>query len=188
MPPSKIMIIRHGEKPEDGDPEPGLNANGAVDPTSLTGRGWRRARALVGFFAEPNASGIATPAKIFAAKPNENSQRPMQTISLTANALWPDPATRALRFDATHDQDDFDGLINGVMSSDGVCLVCWEHKRIPAIADKIPHVPAAPTRWPGHRFDVVWIFDAALNARAFSQTPENLLAGDRDKIIENADS
>ncbi len=187
MPPSKIMIIRHGEKPGEGDPEPGLDPNGAQDPASLTEQGWRRARALVGFFSEPDASGISTPAKIFAAKPDGESKRPMQTVSLLADALWPDPIARAQHFDIGHDKDDITGLIKDVMLSDGVCLVCWEHKRIIGIADQIPHVPATPTHWPGHRFDLVWIFDAERNAWAFSQTAENLLPDDRDKIIKNAD-
>jgi hypothetical protein len=179
------MIVRHGEKPEDGVPDPGLDPQGADDPASLTAEGWRRARKLVGFFVDADAPGIATPDRIFACKPDNSSQRPMETVSLLANALWPDAAARAAHFDATHGVDDLDGLIAAAMKTDGVCLVCWEHKRIPLIAGKIPHVPASPSAWPGHRFDVVWIFDAHAQAWAFSQTPQNLLPGDEDRPIKD---
>src|SRR3981081_661734 len=39
-----ILIIRHAEKPEsDSDSGDGVDATGALDPKSLTPRGWQRA-------------------------------------------------------------------------------------------------------------------------------------------------
>ena len=46
--PDRIMIIRHGEKP-DGT-APGLDEAGNEDDSSLTAVGWERAHALVGLF------------------------------------------------------------------------------------------------------------------------------------------
>src|ERR1700710_1727263 len=49
MPPTKVMIIRHAEKPGDG--RDGIGPDGKPDTESLTVPGWRRSGALVRFFA-----------------------------------------------------------------------------------------------------------------------------------------
>jgi hypothetical protein len=188
MAPTKIMIIRHGEKEKDFPGDPNIDRNGKPDDASLNSQGWRRAQALVGFFVDADAPGIARPDWIFAAAPSEDSQRPMETVTPLAEALWEDANERSQRFNTKIAVDDLQGLVTAVMNSDGVCLVCWEHHHIPGIAELIPHVPASPSKWPGHRFDVVWIFDAHPKAWAFSQTPENLLPGDKDKPIKETDT
>jgi broad specificity phosphatase PhoE len=177
------MIIRHGEKPEDGVPGEGLDPQGNNDPASLTAEGWARAKKLVGFFIDHDAEGIRTPTRIFACKPDSDSKRPMETVTPLANQLWPKPAELSANFDLSHDRDDFDGLVSAVVATDGVVLICWEHKRIPDIAARIKHTPASPERWPGHRFDIVFVFDGPAPNYAFSQTPQNLMPGDKDKPI-----
>jgi broad specificity phosphatase PhoE len=42
------MIIRHGEKPDDSNP--GIDAQGNQDDSSLTETGWNRAHRLVDLF------------------------------------------------------------------------------------------------------------------------------------------
>jgi broad specificity phosphatase PhoE len=184
MAPTKIMIIRHGEKSEPGAPDLGLAPDGSNDKASLTAEGWKRAKRLVSFFADADAPGIAAPAMIFACKPTPNSRRPQETVSLLAAALWSD-AERPQHFNTEIDRDDFAGLAAAVKASEGVCLLCWEHDRIPDIAARFPHVPPSPNKWPGHRFDVVWVFDSHGDNWAFSQTPENLLHDDETKPIKN---
>jgi hypothetical protein len=49
MPVTRLMFIRHAEKPAEGDC--GVTAHTKLDTESLTPRGWQRAGALVGFFA-----------------------------------------------------------------------------------------------------------------------------------------
>ncbi len=90
-PPSKIMIIRHGEKP---------GKTGPVDVTldgqpgggkSLIVAGWQRAGALNAFLAPYNtspASPIEKPGCIYAAAPTGESQRPCETV--TPLAAWLD--------------------------------------------------------------------------------------------------
>jgi hypothetical protein len=186
MAPTKIMIIRHGEKPEPGTPDEGLGPDGGSDPASLTAEGWKRAKKLVGFFVDADAPGIATPIMIFACKPTPDSRRPQETVSLLANALWSD-AQRPQRFNTKIDRDNFAGLAAAVMASEGACLICWEHDRIPGIAAEFPHVPPSPGKWPGHRFDVVWVLDSHGDSWAFSQTPESLLPDDEGKPIKSKD-
>ena len=60
MPTTKIMLIRHAEKPN-GDGGPGLMPDGAQNPEALTALGWTRANALVGLFAPANEAGPRPP-------------------------------------------------------------------------------------------------------------------------------
>jgi hypothetical protein len=184
MAPKKIMIIRHGEKPEPGAPDEGIAPKSGSDPASLTAEGWKRAEKLVEFFVRAEAPGIKTPDKIFACRPTPDSRRPQETVSPLANALW-NAAQRPQHFNTEIDRDDFAGLAAAVGASEGVCLICWEHDRIPAVAAAFPHDPPSPGKWPGHRFDVVWVLDSRGDRWAFSQTPENLCPGDEDTPIKN---
>jgi hypothetical protein len=72
MATTKIMIIRHAEKPTDDGSISGVTQSGTKDPEELIVRGWQRAGALVRFFAPPDGhfvnSQLATPDTIFASK------------------------------------------------------------------------------------------------------------------------
>ena len=80
MPTTKIMVIRHAEKPN-GDGGPGLMQDGSQSPEALT--------ALVGLFVPANGASPRPPLE----KPNSffasgsNSQRPKETITPLAAAL-----------------------------------------------------------------------------------------------------
>ena len=72
MTASKIMIIRHAEKPDDAGTVFGVTIEGHQDPEELTVRGWQRAGALATFFAPPDAhfrdQRIEKPVTIFAGR------------------------------------------------------------------------------------------------------------------------
>ena len=53
---TKIMVIRHGEKPLRTPPPYGVTAEGRREKESLTIRGWQRAGALAAFFAPTDGS------------------------------------------------------------------------------------------------------------------------------------
>jgi broad specificity phosphatase PhoE len=184
MPPTKIMIIRHGEKEKDFPGDPNIDRSGKPDDSSLNSQGWRRAQALVGFFVDADAPEISKPDWIFAAAPSADSQRPMETATPLAEALWPG-AEREQRFITKYAVGDTGALVADVMGREGVCLIAWEHHAIPDIVARIPHVPASPAKWSGHRFDVVWVFDPHPHAWSFTQAPENLLPGDLNKPIKD---
>src|SRR5271168_4858029 len=88
-PPSKIMIIRHAEKPPDSPNTKGpwdVQANGQPGGgKSLIVPGWQRAGALNAFFApyksKPANSEIETPHHIYAANPKGETQRPWETVT-----------------------------------------------------------------------------------------------------------
>ena len=92
----KIMIIRHGEKPEGAQPPYGVTADGTQDAESLLVAGWTRAGALAVLFAPSRGPsqrpGLERPQYLFAAgdETGTKSKRPIETlkaISLIINDL-----------------------------------------------------------------------------------------------------
>ena len=181
MPATTIMLIRHAEKPDDKDG--GVDPKGNPDKHDLIVRGWQRAGALVQFFAnprEPNGP-IERPATIFATEPSSQtaSKRPLHTVTPLAKFLGID-INSAITEGSEQD------LVNAALASPSVVLISWHHEAIPKIANLILQNQSAPQKWPGDRFDVVWIFGrAAANAPwTFSQAPQLLLSGDLPNVIE----
>jgi hypothetical protein len=170
---TKIMIIRHAEKPVGSDQ--GVQSDGATDPESLIVQGWQRAGALACLFAPTHGplqnADLAPPQFLYASE--GKSQRPQQTVAPLAAKLGLQPTT------LKHDQ--LSDLVESALAQTGVVLICWQHEDIPSIANLLlGNQTTAPQHWPGDRFDLVWIFDldAATGAYQFSQVPQLLLAGD----------
>jgi hypothetical protein len=178
------MVIRHAEKPDDADPD-GLTEAGRPDSESLTARGWERAKALVGLFApkgENPRSGLAIPGSLFASAPGpqSNSQRPIETITPLARKL-------ALQIDTRFVKGQGAEVAAAATQTDGVVLICWQHEEIPEIALAIKADGGGiPNKWPGKRFDMVWVFDLldGGNDYSFSQIAQELLDGDKSEGIQ----
>lgn len=192
-PPEKIIIIRHGEKPpkKGGPPldvqEDGESGNGK----SLIVTGWQRAGALNAFFAPykstPSNPSIVTPDYIYAASPDNESQRPFETV--TPLAAWLNYTT-APQFNTAYaigggEKD----MVESVLALSGNVLICWEHDNImPNIMSHIDkHVPISnyssiPNPFPDV-FYMVWILDLETDksnkqSYTWSFTQQNLMAGD----------
>lgn len=176
---SRLMIIRHAEKPDADGQIQGVEINGANDPDSLIPRGWQRAGALVGLFFPPSGSGDPSliPGTIFASLVghHSHSQRPEETVTPLAQKMG---AAQQTPFVTIHPMDDLQGLVTDALSRNGTALICWEHHRIPEIVALLPNAPTVPQHWPGHRFDMVWIFDRTATGWNFIQKPQLLLDGD----------
>jgi broad specificity phosphatase PhoE len=176
MPTTKIMLIRHAEKPN-GDA--GLMPDGTQNPEALTALGWTRANALVGLFAPANGAAppppLARPMSLFAS--GSESLRPKQTITSLAAALNL-PITTLLKGQEAQ-------LVAAVKAAEGPALVSWQHEAIPEIAALVRgRADGIPPVWPGHRFDLVWVFDLKADGTwSFVQAPQLLLAGDSAKPI-----
>ncbi|GAC1564419.1 MAG: hypothetical protein NVS3B17_20010 [Vulcanimicrobiaceae bacterium] len=182
MPPRKIMIVRHGEKPtQDGVPPFGVDETGATDFHSLSVRGWQRAGALVEFFKRPRyPEKISTPKYIYAAAPavkdgaSPHGVRAIQTVTPLAAALPP-----GMKPTATWGLFEEDRLATELRSLDGDVLIAWEHKRISVIVRELcPNNTAVP-EWDGRRFDLVWVLD--LNGETYGDptvVAQALLDGD----------
>ncbi len=180
MPASKIMVIRHAEKPV--GKTKGVELNGSTDPESLIVLGWQRAGALVGLFdSSDETSRLAAPQHLFAAKFEraKGSKRPFETI---------DPLSQKLQIaiDDSFKKSDYAAMAAAAIACNGVVLIAWEHQRIPAIGNAIVgNKRTVPQKWPGDRFDIVWVFTAKPGGGyAFTQVPQMLLAGDKSSVIK----
>ncbi len=177
---TKIMLIRHAEKPAtDGAPY-GVTLDGTREKESLSARGWQRAGALASFFAPANGSfqdrSITAPQFLYASKPlkRKGSKRPLETIIPLAEKL-------AIRINAHFPRFEVESMVEEAFSCTGVVLICWQREYIPQIANHIlGYKTGVPQNWPEDRFDAVWVFDRdPTSARySFKQVPQRLLMGD----------
>jgi len=182
--PVSVCFIRHAEKQLGDVPPRSVSIDGGLDPYSLTPLGWQRAGALIGLFVpRPDGTGamLPTPTHLFASMlgPHSKSQRPRETLEPLSQRI-------GVPIDASHVQDDLDGLEHAIRACSGNVLVAWEHKRIPLIAARLVGDPAlVPTIWPDDRYDVIWVLEPVTpgGALALRQIPELLLAGDRPEVI-----
>ena len=178
MPAAKIMLIRHAEKQSDNG-QPGLMPNGAENPRALTVTGWKRANALVGLFNPPDGvlprPPLAKPMSLFAS--GSDSLRPKQTIAPLAAALNL-PVRTFLKGQEPE-------LVAAVKRAEDPVLISWQHEALPAIAALIRgSADGVPPRWPGHVYNLVWVFDLqASGAWSFTQVPELVMPGDTEALI-----
>ncbi len=190
-PPSKIMIIRHAEKPPNPPNKTGpwdVLVNGqSGGGESLIVPGWQRAGALNAFFAPyqstPSNSEIATPNYIYAANPSGETQRPWETV--TPLAAWLNYSQGSPQFNVSYsvgggEQD----LVTSVLALSGVVLICWEHDNIMpnimnAIKSAVPitNYSSIPNPFPDV-FYMVWVLDLVGSSYTWTYVNQNLMAGD----------
>jgi hypothetical protein len=189
---TKIMIIRHAEKPEGA--VQGVEIDGNDGKEFLVVQGWQRAGALARFFAPLSAQfqrpGIDQPEFLFASGPvskkeknaggGSKSDRPEQTLTPLSQFLG-----RQVPVNLDFAQGEETEVASASATCGGVALIAWQHEDIPAIAGAIlGQTDVVPATWPGERFDVVWVFDLEANGQySFSQVPQMLLAGDLPSVI-----
>jgi hypothetical protein len=207
--PKLVIIIRHGEKP--GDPanendntSPDLSIRGSAraaalpslftpDPTG-TGTTGSQLSCNVSGPASSQFSGtyqvdgsqmpaprFPTPQHIFATKASSNSNRPVETITPTAQAL-----NHKIHDD--YKNKDYSKAATEVLTNyaGDIVLVCWHHGDIPnlALAFGVPQAQidkalGGSGKWPGDVFDWVWSID--WNSGTANLTPgfQQLLYGDQ---------
>lgn len=170
--PAQVIIIRHGEKPENGN--------------QLDARGVARANALPGFFQNnPIADAYGPPVAIFAMQPKNANQadgsdeigslRAIETVTPLARRLGEQV------FDP-YMKDEFPSLVQTVMAAPQftgrTVVICWEHTVIPQMAQDFG-LNGGPTNWPDSVFDVAWVLRFTNNkVTSFGLIPENVLPGD----------
>ena len=177
---TKIMVMRHAEKPaKDGLPQ-GVTLEGERNSESLQTRGWQRAGALANLFAPTNGdlqnAALAKPQFLYASKPlrRKGSLRPFQTILPLAEKV-------AIPINMHYERSDIEGVLEEIFSCRGVVLMCWQREYIPQIAVQILGTDkGVPQLWPEDRFDMIWVFDLdpRSNGYKFRQIPQRLLKGD----------
>jgi hypothetical protein len=204
---TKIMVIRHAEKPATylGQDYSGVDAVGTTcgsdGEESLVTIGWERAGALITLFAPPwgpRTPTLAQPQYLYAADPKTSdagktpSQRPYETITAVAAKL-------GLKINKKHKKKDYPNMVTDALAKDGVVLICWEHEDIPLQADSGPGISqciltdtgtsgtlGVPSSWPKGadgvaRYDLVWVFDRPSGTgpiTGFTLFAQMLLPGD----------
>jgi broad specificity phosphatase PhoE len=182
---SKIMLIRHGEKPTDDGRVHGVDEKGSHDPDELSVQGWQRAGALIRFFAPLNRSfthrALATPDAIYACAPGDHatSLRSKHTVLPLAQSL-------KKSVDLGYRKGEENQLVRAVSAAQGVVLIAWEHNLIPSIAAAIVgDESTCPKKWHDSRFDLVWVLDHQPgSAWKFTQVPQMVLPGDQSEVIQ----
>jgi broad specificity phosphatase PhoE len=190
-PPGRILILRHGEEPDesDGDSPPfGVTADGPRNQHSLTPRGWQRAGALAAAF--PNgalSSGgvgagepLPVPDRIVALRYGDRAatkhHRAYQTVLPLAQRL-------SLHVETPFEKGEEAELAVDVLTTPAdVTLICWESHHIPEIAGALPvlRTSRTPDRWP-ERYDLIWSFTRTSGGApgySYGEIPQLLLAGD----------
>ena len=180
---SKIMLIRHAERPDPGKYFRGVTEEGVKNKEELTVRGWQRAGALVRFFAPVDNRfvhpALARPEILFACRagPEAPSLRPQHTLL---------PLARLLQAELNCDyfEGEEEKLVRAVLAAKAsTALIAWKHMNMSVIAATIlGNEIDAPEHWPFDRFDLVWIFDKCAGSFTFTQIPQLLLAGDRAEL------
>ncbi|KAJ5223952.1 phosphoglycerate mutase family protein [Penicillium chermesinum] len=129
-----VYLIRHGEKPDDGN---GLSAQGE-----------QRAQCLSNVFGSSSGYDIG---HIMAQTPQSDGsrQRPLDTVQPLAESL-------GLTVDTSCDRDD-PGCVKDVVTGytgSGNILICWEHDALHDIAKKLGDDNAP--HYDGDDFDIIW--------------------------------
>jgi len=181
---TKIMLIRHAEKPAKDSAPFGVTLKGDRSKESLEVRGWQRAGALSHLFAPLDGHfqhpSLDRPQFLYASKPlkRRGSRRPIETILPLAEKL-------GIEINSDYKRSDFDGMLDDVFRHKGVVLICWQREYIPQIASHILNNNRAAPDWPEDRFDMVWVFDLQKSGKyKFKQVPQRLLVDDRVTSIK----
>jgi hypothetical protein len=177
---TKIMLLRHAEKPAKDNAPFGVTRKGLRSKEALTVRGWQRAGALATLLAPAHGQhqhpSLATPQFVYASKPllRKGSRRSLQTVTPLGEKL-------SIKINSEFQRAEFERMIEDVYSRNGVVLICWQREYIPNIASLIlGKKSAAPSDWPEDRYDMIWVFDLDRSSSrySFEQVPQELLAGD----------
>ncbi len=137
-----ILIIRHAEKPDDGE--------------GLAPAGEARAKAYVEYFK--NFQLHSEPLKldaIFAAADSRESHRPRLTVEPLAQAI-------GLAVNASYKNKDFQALATELKTHhEGKhILICWHHGEMSALLQALgadPNALLPGGRWPGDKYD--WVIE-----------------------------
>jgi hypothetical protein len=130
----KVVIIRHGEKPEKGD---NLNCQGFNRSIELP-------KVLSAKFGMPSAIFIPE----VGSGNKTKSCRMFQTIS-------PFAIKNNLKINSNHDEDDYNDIVRDVKAHSGTVIMVWEHSAIPELANALGI--KQQLKWKASDFDSIWI-------------------------------
>ena len=146
--PSRILLMRHADKPDDPD-DPDLSATGMA-----------RAEHLATYIPQT----FGKPDYIIATAPSKHSDRPLETV---------EPLARAVGVTVQHDigDKDFEDLIDEIFSNPTyhgkTVVISWHHGTLPAIAALLGAPEGSyPDPWPDNTYNVILDFRYDANSGA----------------------
>jgi hypothetical protein len=130
----KVVIIRHGEKPENGD--------------NLSCRGENRALQLPAVLYQKFNKPDYTYVPSLELDKSTKHARMFQTVT-------PFAIKYNLTVNSKYDEKDYANIAKKVLEKTGTVLMVWEHSAIPPLAAELG--VKNPPAWDGKDFDSIWV-------------------------------
>jgi hypothetical protein len=151
----KVIIIRHGEKPDDGD--------------NLSCKGFNRAMQLPPVLY----SKFGLPAAIYV--PSLHTGKKTSTARMYQTVI-PFAVKYNLTVNSKFDVDDVNGLAGALKQTEGTSLVVWEHKNINDLAKALG--VEEKLKWDSDDFDSIWIVSFTASGATIKVDKEGLTPKD----------
>ena len=148
----KVVIIRHAEKPDDGD--------------NLSCKGFNRSIQIPAVLY----SKYKLPDKIFV--PSVDNGKSASQLRML-ETVTPFAVKYNLKIDSKFDVDDTKDLADAIQKVDGYVLIVWEHDKIDNIV-KALDVDTKGKKWGDNDFDSIWIIDFKNGKGTLAFDKENL--------------
>jgi len=132
----KVVIIRHGEKPPDGD--------------NLCPRGWNRALLL------PAVLDTVTGIPDFTYIPKINTGKTTRSVRML-QTITPFAVMHNLVLNSAFRNDDVQSLAKDILKKSGTILVVWDHANIPALAGALGI--EGKMKWKDEDYGSIWIIE-----------------------------
>lgn len=132
----RVVIIRHGEKPENGN--------------NLSCQGFNRSLQLVKVL---NAK-FGVPSAIFV--PSVGSGKKTKTARMF-QTITPFAVKYNLPVNSNYDEEDYKDIARDVTARTGTVIMVWEHNTIPALAQALG--VKKEMNWKGSDFDSIWVIN-----------------------------
>ena len=150
----KIVIIRHGEKPDEGD--------------NLSCQGLNRAMELPPVLNQK----VGMPAAIFVPSLKLGKSTGVARMYQT---IVPFAVKYNLAINSKFDVDDAEGLADGIKKQHGTVLVVWEHKAITKILKALGI--QGKEKWDDNDFDGMWVITYKNGVGTLTKDQEGLHPG-----------
>jgi phosphohistidine phosphatase SixA len=149
-----ILLMRHGEKPDD-----------PLDP-DLSPAGHVRAKQLPPYLL----TNFGTPRFLFASTASKHSRRPIETLTPLATACQ-------LEIDTSFADQDYNALaqtLHDTSQYEGALIViCWHHGYLPPLANALKAKPGDyPNPWDASVFNLILKFEFARGIPAVARVSE----------------
>ena len=144
--PSRILLMRHADKPED------------PYDSDLSDAGMARAEHLATYIPQT----FGKPDYIIATAHSKHSNRPTETVKPLADAL-------GIKVQHDFEDDDFEELVEEIFENVAyrgkAIIVCWHHGKLPAIAALLgAQAGSYPDPWPEDAYNIILDFQYNSNS------------------------